>query len=97
MCVGGQVLLGSILSLLVHIVMLEPPATNLAKLWKEIQTAYIELDVPLNLRFGSMKMSMFSKARVSGNTSAHTALHMYIATSQQFIYNSFAILQTSCK
>jgi hypothetical protein len=55
--------LGSVMSFLVHVHMTFAPDANLKALWIEINVAYDELDIPAGKRFGSMRMSMFSKAR----------------------------------
>lgn len=63
--VGTKVNNGSTMSLLVHEVLPDDPAQNLANLWKEILVEYDVQNIPLKKRFGSLRMSMFSKVCVS--------------------------------
>ena len=59
-----MVLYGSCMSILVHVILPNDASLNLAQLWKDIQELYDALQIPLRKRFGNMRMSMFSKARL---------------------------------
>ena len=50
------------MSILVHNILPDDPPTNLKALWNESQEIYDELDIPQNKRFGTIRMTMFSKA-----------------------------------
>ena len=60
---GGKVILGSCMSILVHVILPNDPESNLVILWAEIQIIYEELQIPENKRFTCLRMSMFAKAR----------------------------------
>ena len=60
--------IGSTMSLLVHVVMTDPPEQNLMVLWKDAEATYDELGIPKTKRFGSMRMSMFSQAGESSRS-----------------------------
>ena len=60
MCGVTEVLYGSVLWLLVHVIMAGDPPANLAILWNLLKKAYDAHQVPQPNRFGNMKMTMFT-------------------------------------
>lgn len=54
----AEVLFGSVMHLLVHVIMTGEPGENLARLWRMIKDKYKEFGT--EHRFGTMKMTMFS-------------------------------------